>query len=229
MDLRVVTLNNPKSVAMKDDRRAERKRKKETQMDKLFGCVVGLGIGLVLGILIGSAAGYAVGEVNHPTEPQQMTGKLETPSAEVLYAIEAMEKILPQQVSEKAQACVFLEKANAWDVPLTDEEMDALLEACDAGHIHPAIGLALIQVESNFRADAINPHSGCYGYCQLNPAYFPAELSPIDNIRTGIGYLTEQLVRYDNLEAALTAYNAGHDTGSREYAEKVLAAAERWQ
>ena len=29
--------------------------------------------------------------------------------------------------------------------------------------------------------------------------------------------------------AALTAYNAGHDTGNREYAEKVMAAAERWR
>lgn len=28
---------------------------------------------------------------------------------------------------------------------------------------------------------------------------------------------------------ALTAYNAGHDTGNREYAEKVMAAAERWR
>ena len=28
---------------------------------------------------------------------------------------------------------------------------------------------------------------------------------------------------------SLTAYNAGHDTGNREYAEKVMAAAERWR
>lgn len=181
---------------------------------------------LVTSAMCGARASEEVGET---AETEQVASKLEIPSAELLYAIEAMEKILPPQVSKETHACVFSEKANAWDVSLTDEELEALLEACDAGHIHPSIGLGLIQVESSFNPDAVNSRSGCYGYCQLNPAFFPAELSPVDNIRTGIGYLTEQLVRYDNLEAALTAYNAGYDTGSREYAEKVLAAAERWQ
>ena len=80
-------------------------------------------------------------------------------------------------------------------------------------------------MESSFRADALNKRSGCYVYCQLNPKYFPADLSPVDNIRTGIECLAYQLERYDNLEAALTAYNAGHDTGSRTYANMVLEAA----
>ena len=35
--------------------------------------------------------------------------------------------------------------------------------------------------------------------------------------------------RYGDTGAALTAYNAGHDTGDREYAEKVIGAAERWE
>ena len=40
----------------------------------------------------------------------------------------------------------------------------------------------------------------------------------------------EKLDQYaGDLGAALTAYNAGHDTGNREYAEKVMAAAGRWR
>lgn len=33
----------------------------------------------------------------------------------------------------------------------------------------------------------------------------------------------------DHVREALAAYNAGHDTGNRECAEKVMAAAERWK
>lgn len=111
-----------------------------------------------------------------------------------------------------------------WDTPLTASELEALLETCTAGHIDPSIGLGLIQTESDFDPDAVNPVSGCYGYCQLNPKYFPVGLTPEENIRTGIEYLAQQLDRYDNLGAALTAYNAGHDTGDRTYAEQVIAA-----
>ena len=119
-----------------------------------------------------------------------------------------------------------LAESYAWDVPLTDAELSALLDACEAGHIDPALALALIQVESSFDPEAINPVSGCYGYCQLNPKYFPAGLTPEENITAGIGYLAEQLDRYGDLEAALTAYNAGHDTGDRTYAQLVLGAME---
>lgn len=65
---------------------------------------------------------------------------------------------------------------------------------------------------------------------QLNPDYFPADLSPTENIQYGVAFIAEKLDQYaGNVGAALTAYNAGHDTGNREYAEKVMAAAERWR
>lgn len=171
-------------------------------------------------------------EGGQTSETEQVTGKLEIPSAELLYAIEAMEKILPPQVSVEVEpyGCAFEEKASAWDdVPMTDSEIAVMLGVCEEHHIAPALALGLIQVESSFRADALNRDSGCYGYCQLNPQYFPAELSPEENIRVGLEYLASKLEKYDNLEAALTAYYYDYDSGDRTYAEKVLAAAERWR
>ena len=67
------------------------------------------------------------------------------------------------------------------------------------------------------------------GLMQLNPRYFPAALPAGENILYGVEYLGQLLVRYDTVEAALTAYNAGCDTGSRVYASAVLAAAEKWR
>lgn len=119
--------------------------------------------------------------------------------------------------------------AEEWDTPLSETELAALLETCEEQHIAPALALGLIEVESSFRRDAVNPAYGCYGYCQLNPNYFPSGLAPEDNIRVGIRYLGAQLSRYGELEAGLTAYNAGRDTGDRTYARKVLRAMERWE
>lgn len=118
---------------------------------------------------------------------------------------------------------------NRWGVPMTEGELGVMLEVCEAERITPAVALALIEEESSFRPEAVNPGSGCYGYCQLNPEYFPSGLTPEENIRVGLGYLGEKLRVYEELEAALTAYHAGYDTGDRSYAGRVLAKVEKYE
>lgn len=220
MDLRIVTLDRSNALKLVEERqtREERRRRKDWRTAKLWGCVSGICIGPVLGIIIGnSAASFAVGDVPPSPEPQQMESKLDFPVIATVSLLDTVKIAQPEQVAESTPA---------WDVPLTDEEMTAVLETCEAGHIEVPTGLGLIKVESDFNPAALNPESGCYGYCQLNPKYFPTDLSPADNIRAGLEYLSYQLERYDgDLEAALTAYNAGHDTGDRTYANMVIAAA----
>lgn len=114
------------------------------------------------------------------------------------------------------------------DVPLSRELQETLYLACEEQGIDYAVGLGLIEVESTFRENAVS-RTGCYGLCQLSPKYFPKNLSPAENIRTGIEYLGYQLGRYGTIETALTAYHAGHDTGNRRYANAVLSAAEKWR
>ena len=112
--------------------------------------------------------------------------------------------------------------------PLTDSEWETLLAVCDERRIAPSLALGLIYVESRFDRTA-RSRAGCYGLCQLNPRFFPSGLSSEENIRAGLNYLADQCERYDSTEAGLTAYNAGYDTGSREYANAVLEAAEKWE
>ena len=114
------------------------------------------------------------------------------------------------------------------DVPLERELQETLHEACEASGVPVPLALGLIETESGFQTDAVS-REGAYGLCQLNPKYFPADLTPAGNIRAGVAYLGELLERHGDPAAALTAYNAGHDTGSRTYANAVLAAAERWK
>lgn len=112
--------------------------------------------------------------------------------------------------------------------PLTDEEWETLVEACVENKIDTSLVLGLIWVESRFQPNAVSS-CGSYGYCQINPRWHPAELSPVENIRYGVNYLASCISRYDNLEAGLTAYHAGYDTGRRWYANAVLEAAKEWE
>lgn len=114
------------------------------------------------------------------------------------------------------------------DIPLDRELQAVLREVCEANDIPYCLALGLIEVESGFDPEAIN--GVCYGLMQLNTRYFPVGLSYDGNIRAGVAYLAEQIERYDgDIQAALTAYNAGHDTGSRTYARKVLDASVEWE
>lgn len=204
MDLRIVTLDHPRSVRVREP-------KADPGFD-WYSFLVGAAAAASVLLLVGGFAVLGSTEKERPPAIEPQASTVEVPA------------ITPDTPGTPSTAAIT--QTGQWDVPLTEEEMTALLEACGAANIDPVLGLSLIQVESSFRADALNERSGCYGYCQLNPRYFPSDLSPADNIRTGIKYLSEQLERYDgDAEAALTAYNAGHDTGDRTYASMVLAAA----
>lgn len=113
------------------------------------------------------------------------------------------------------------------DVPLSGELQAALLAICEEYGVDPLLALGLIETESAFQPDVVSP-TGDYGLCQLCPLYFPQGLNHEENIRAGIGYLAELLGRYKTTEAALTAYNRGHDDGTRTYAGVVLGHAAAW-
>ena len=130
----------------------------------------------------------------------------------------------PEPEEPAAEVFTFRE-----DVPLSAELQEVLWDACQEHKVEYALALGLIETESSFNTEAVS-YVGCYGLMQLNPDYFPTDLSPAENIQYGVAFIAEKLDQYaGNVGAALTAYNAGHDTGNREYAEKVMAAAERWR
>lgn len=168
-------------------------------------------LALVVAVFLG--AGQAVALL----DARESRGEaLSIPAAELAQTVAALEPVLELPGEEEARP---------GDIPLTEEEWLALTGSCWAGGIPLEIGLGLIWVESRFDRAAVNRESGCYGYCQLNPRYFPADLSPEENIRAGMGYLGALLEKYEgDLEAALTAYHDGHDTGRRDYARAVLGA-----
>lgn len=123
-----------------------------------------------------------------------------------------------------------LEPVEDWyieSIPLDKPLQKAVFDAACENGVDYFTALGMIQVESGFRPDSVNQVSGCYGLCQLNPAWFPSGLSPEGNVRAGMEYLGKLIEGHNgDVPAALTAYNAGYDTGLREYASAVLSAAD---
>jgi len=98
---------------------------------------------------------------------------------------------------------------------------------------------AMAEVESNFQPNAVS-HAGARGLLQVLPST-ARELeidlgSPDADVLAGARYLKRMLDRFDSLELALAAYNAGPtavakvgqapSAETRTYVSKVLA---RWQ
>ena len=114
------------------------------------------------------------------------------------------------------------------DVPLAPELQSALRAACEESGVPVSLALGLIEAESAFDPEVVST-KGAYRLFQLNPRYFPDDLTPAENIAAGIGWLGELLERYEDPAAALRAYNLGYDDGDRQFANAVFAAAERWE
>jgi soluble lytic murein transglycosylase-like protein len=122
-------------------------------------------------------------------------------------------------------------------------QFDGLIEEhATANAVNPALVKAVIQAESAFNPRA-RSHKGAMGLMQLMPST-AAELGvrdpydPVENIRAGVIYLKQLLVKYaDNVSLALAAYNAGPTAvarygtvppyrETRNYVEKVRKAAD---
>jgi len=90
---------------------------------------------------------------------------------------------------------------------------DLIVQTCAKYDVDPALVKGLIKAESNFDADAISP-AGAKGLMQLMDATAASlgvtdSLDPVQNIEAGVRYLDAMLERYDDVQLALAAYNAG--------------------
>lgn len=99
-------------------------------------------------------------------------------------------------------------------------DFDELIEEVANDHeVDPALVKAVVAAESNFETRAVS-RAGALGLMQLMPATAAelgvrAPFEPAQNVRAGTQYLKMMLDRYDAVEIALAAYNAGPQTVDR--------------
>lgn len=120
-----------------------------------------------------------------------------------------------------------------YDCPLDEELQDYIRKICESYDVPMSLVLAVISVESSFRADAISK-TGDYGLMQINVVnheWLAEEygitdfLDPCQNVFCGVAMLSQHLDRYGDETKALMAYHHGA-TGAKRLWDKGVYATE---
>lgn len=120
---------------------------------------------------------------------------------------------------------------NFEDIPLSNDLIEETLENCAAYDVPPELAFSVMEVESNFQIDAVNP-SGCYGLMQISDIcldWLSEELGvtdlqdPEENIHAGVYILGTYLEKYDSSSKALMAYNLGPGGASKLWKQGIYS------
>lgn len=94
--------------------------------------------------------------------------------------------------------------------------------------ISPKLLKAIAKVESGEQPGIVGDDGESIGLFQIQPKWHMQRLKegeslldPEVNTRIACEILTELMEKYGTLDEVLTAYNCGHDTGDRRYANRV--------
>lgn len=139
-----------------------------------------------------------------------------------------------QEAQRRAQPMVVVDLAELeepaapertyYDVPLTEDLQDIIIDAAGGRGVDPALVLAIIEKESGYDPDAAGDGGRSQGLMQIWRSAHEKRMEklgvvnlydPHDNVLVGIDILAEKLEKYEDAEKALIAYNAG-DAGAKK-------------
>lgn len=116
-----------------------------------------------------------------------------------------------------------------YDVPLDAKLQSFIITECENNHIEPAVFFAMIEQESQYNAGAIGDNHKSFGLLQIQPRWHKDRMTklgcnnlfdPYQNVKVGINYLSELNAKYNNIDMAVTAYNAGSYGAYKKYFSK---------
>lgn len=112
-----------------------------------------------------------------------------------------------------------------YDVPLTEDLQDIIIDVSEERGVAPALVIAVIEKESGYNPDASGDNGRSQGLMQIWRSFHEKRMEklgaanlydPRDNVIVGIDILAEKLDKYEDVEKALIAYNAG-DAGAKKH------------
>ncbi|MBI5544941.1 MAG: lytic transglycosylase domain-containing protein [Deltaproteobacteria bacterium] len=140
-------------------------------------------------------------------------------------------QIAPDPVVEEVDSYIAWRAGEALEPDVRREVSRVVVEESRANSLDPLYVLAVIEVESSFRPDAVSPRKA-RGLMQLRTVTIRElarrdlvppqgeEADPVRNVRLGIRYLARLHSRYRDNDRALAAWNAGPSAVDRELAEE---------
>ena len=118
-----------------------------------------------------------------------------------------------------------------YDVPLTEDLQDVIIDTAGGRGVDPALVLAVIEKESGYNPDASGDNGRSQGLMQIWRSFHEKRMEklgaanlydPRDNVIVGIDILAEKLDKYEDVEKALIAYNAGDAGAKKHYFSKGI-------
>ena len=151
-------------------------------------------------------------------------------------AIEEEVTIAPMQI----EATYKTNEVAFYDVPLSEELQMHIFAECEARNIAPAIIIAIIERESNYKPDAIGDDGESFGLMQIQEKFHKERMERLEcnnlldsyqNIKVGIDIIDELAKEDPDLYFVLMAYNGGRNYANEnisngivsEYAREVAA------
>ena len=122
-------------------------------------------------------------------------------------------------------------KRTYYDVPLTEDLQDIIIDISEERGVDPALVLAVIEKESGYNPDASGDNGRSQGLMQIWRSFHEKRMEklgavnlydPRDNVIVGIDILAEKLDKYEDAEKALIAYNAGDAGAKKHYFSKGI-------
>lgn len=122
-------------------------------------------------------------------------------------------------------------KRTYYDVPLTEDLQDIIIETAGKRGVDPVLVLAVIEKESGYNPDAAGDNGKSQGLMQIWRSAHKKRMKklgavnlydPRDNVIVGVDILAEKLEKYEDAEKALIAYNAGDAGAKKHYFSKGI-------
>ena len=167
--------------------------------------------GGLLGFILGSFVGIS-------KEPIEKTVYVDRPKP----IIQPVESPCIESIPEE-QSVVY------YDCPLDEDLQDYIRTLCEENHLPMELVIAVIEVESSFRANAVSGTSD-YGLMQINSinhSWLAEEygitdfLDPYQNVLCGITILSQHYDSFGDTDKALMAYNLGATGAKRKWEQGV--------
>ena len=139
----------------------------------------------------------------------------------------------PVTVSQVFSEAEHAEAMEFFPVPLDHEIQAFIIRSCEKLNMEPAVIIAMIDQESDFREDCVGDDGASFGLMQIQQKWHTERMdklgvtdlmNPLQNVAVGIDYLAELLDRGNGLEWALAAYNAGPSGANEGYGSSYAAA-----
>lgn len=151
----------------------------------------------------------------------------EATTMEITEEVETIETTTKPTVVTTSVVTTEAPKVTYFKVPLDEDLQDYIFEVCADYDVDPALVMAVIKKESNFKPDTLGDSGRSYGLMQIQPRWHQARMNrlhcsnltnPYHNVTVGIDLLAELFDTGKSLEWVLMAYNGG-----ASYANKKVA------